>query len=56
MGAFFNLYSGSLAAFRIRLRLSEGGFSGRSLNGKYAYIREESFYSVIAFHDFDVGS
>ena len=56
MGAFFNLYSGSLAAFRIGLRLSEGGFSGRSLNGKFPYIQDEYLSSVITFHDFDVGS
>lgn len=56
MGAFFNLYSGSLVAFGIRLRLSEGGFSGRSLDGKFPYIQDEYLSSVIAFHDFDVGS
>lgn len=56
MGAFFNLYSGSLAAFRMRLRPFEGGFSGRSLNDKYSYIQEEYLSSIIAFHDFDVGT
>lgn len=56
MGAFFNLYSGSLGAFRIGLRLSEGGFSGRSLNGNYPCIQDEYLSSIIAFHDFDVGS
>lgn len=55
MGAFFNQYSGSLGAFRIRLRLCEGGFSGRSLNGKFPYIQDEYLSSVIAFYDFDVG-
>lgn len=55
MGAFFKVYSEGLGAFGIRLRLSEGGFSGRSLNGKYAYIQQEYLSSVIAFHDFDVG-
>lgn len=56
MGAFFNLYSGSQGAFGIRLRLSLGEFSGRSLNGKYAEVREEYFSAVIAVHDFDVGT
>lgn len=55
MGAFFNLYSGSLGAFRIGLRLSEGGFSGRSLSVKYPFIQDRYLSSVIASHDFDVG-
>lgn len=55
MGAFFNQYSGGLGAFGIRLRLSLGGISGRSLSGKYSYHQEE-YLLLIAFHDFDVGS
>ncbi len=56
MGAFFNQYSGSPGAFGIRLRLSLGEISGRSLSGKYPCIQDKYLFSVIAFHDFDVGS
>jgi hypothetical protein len=55
MGAFFNQYSESPGAFGIRLRPSLGEISGRSPSGKYSYHQEE-YLSVIAFHDFDVGS
>jgi hypothetical protein len=55
MGAFFKEYSGGLGAFGIRLRLSVGEFSGRSLNGKHTYIREEYLPPAIVAHDFDVG-
>ena len=55
MGAFFNQYSRSPGDFGIRLRLSLGEISGRSLSGKYSYHQEE-YLLVITFHDFDVGS
>ncbi|SDM20559.1 hypothetical protein SAMN05421820_103190 [Pedobacter steynii] len=55
MGAFFNQYSEGLGAFGIRLRLSVGEISGRSLSGKYSCIQDKYLFSVIAFYDFDVG-